>query len=290
MKKMNLKKIGTLAYDYFFICVGLAIFAFGWTAFLTPNEMTGGGVTGLAAIIYFATGTIPMGATILVVNAILIAIAWHILGPRFCINTLLCTLIVSFFMGIGQQIFTKPLVDDLFMCAMIGGALSAFGVGIAISFGGNTGGTDIIAMMVGKYRNISYGRVSLYSNILVVASSYFIVHSIEKLVYSMAVMFVYIFISDIVIDGYRQTFQFMVFSKKNQQIADKVTLEIKRGATFLKAYGSYSKEESNVLLIIAHRNDKARIMRAIKETDNEAFVSIAKTSSVFGKNFDSIKV
>jgi uncharacterized membrane-anchored protein YitT (DUF2179 family) len=252
--------------------------------------MTGGGVTGLAAIIYFATSSIPMGVTIFVINAVLIAIAWRVLGPKFCINTLLCTIILSFFMGVGQKIFVESLVDDIFMCAMIGGALSAFGVGIAISFGGNTGGTDIIAMMVGKYRNISYGRMSLYSNILVVASSYFIVHSVEKLVYSMVVMFVYIFVSDIVIDGYKQTFQFMVFSKKNQEIADKVMLEIGRGATFLKAYGSYSKEESDVLLIIAHRNDKARIMRVIKEIDNTAFISIAKTSSVFGKNFDHIKI
>jgi len=290
MKKIALKKLGNVAYDYFFICVGLAIFAFGWTAFLTSNQMTGGGVAGLAAIIYFATSSIPMGITIFAVNAILIAIAWRILGTRFCINTLLCTIILSFFMGIGQTIFTKPLVDDLFMCAMIGGALSAFGVGIAISFGGNAGGTDIIAMMVGKYRNISYGRMSLYSNILVVASSYFIVHSVEKLVYSMVVMFVYIFVSDIVIDGYKQTFQFMVFSKKNQQIADKIMTEVGRGATFLKAYGSYTKAESDVLLIIAHRNDKARIMRVIKEIDYDAFVSIAKTSSVFGKNFDNIKI
>jgi uncharacterized membrane-anchored protein YitT (DUF2179 family) len=290
MKKMSLKKLFTIIYDYFFICIGLAIFAFGWTAFLTPNEMTGGGVTGLAALVYFATGTIPMGVTILIINIILIAIAWHILGPKFCINTLLCTLILSFFMGVGQSFFVKPLVDDLFMCAIIGGALAAFGVGIAISFGGNTGGTDIIALMVAKYRNVSYGRVSLYSNILVVASSYFIVLSVERLVYSMAIMFVYIFVSDIVIDGYRQTYQFMVFSKKNQEISDRVMHEIGRGATFLKGHGSYSKEESDILLIIAHRNDKTQIMRAIKEIDNNAFVTITKTSSVFGRNFDSIKV
>ncbi|MCL2289719.1 MAG: YitT family protein [Bacteroidetes bacterium] len=287
---MSLKRVRRLAYDYFFICIGLAFFAFGWTAFLTPNQMTGGGVTGLAAIIYFATSSIPMGVTIFAVNAILIAIAWRVLGPKFCINTLICTIILSFFMGVGQKIFVQPLVDDLFMCAMIGAALSAFGVGIAISFGGNTGGTDIIALMVGKYRNISYGRVSLYSNILVVASSYLIVHSVEKLVYSMVVMFVYIFVSDIVIDGYKQTFQFMVFSKKNHEIADKILNEVGRGATFLKAYGSFSKNESDVLLIISHRNDKANIMRVIKEIDNEAFVSIAKTSSVFGKNFDNIKI
>ena len=290
MKKTELKKIATIAYDYFFICIGLAIFSFGWTAFLTPNQMTGGGIAGLAAIIYFAVHAIPMWITILGANAILIAIAWHVLGPKFCINTLICTLLLSFFMGVGQRIFVQPLVDDIFMSAMIGGALAAFGVGIAISFGGNAGGTDIIALMIGKYRNISYGRVTLYSNILIVASSYFIVHSIPKLVYSMVVVFVYIFVSDIVIEGYKQTFQFMVFSKRNQEIADKVMLEIGRGATFLKGYGSYSKEESDVLLIIAHRSDKARIMRVIKAIDNTAFVSIAKTSSVFGKNFDNIKI
>jgi len=270
--------------------MGLAVFAFGWTAFLTPNQMTGGGVTGLAAIIYFAIHSIPMGATILVVNALLIAIAWRILGPKFSINTIICTIILSFFMGVGQQIFPQPLIDDVAMCAMVGGALSAFGVGVAISFGGNTGGTDIIAMMVGKYRNISYGRMSLYSNILIVASSYFVVHSVEKLVYSMVAMFVYIFVSDIVIEGNKQTFQFMVFSKKNPEIAEKVMFEVGRGATFLRAYGSHSKEESDVLLIISHRTDRARIMRVIKDIDGNAFVSVAKTSSVFGKNFDNIKI
>jgi len=290
MKTTTLKTFGRTAYDYFFICIGLAIFAFGWTAFLTPNQMTGGGVTGLAAIIYFAVHAIPMAATILIVNVLLIAVAWRVLGPKFSINTIICTVILSFFMGIGQKIFTQPLIDDVAMCAMVGGALSAFGVGIAISFGGNTGGTDIIAMMVGKYRNISYGRVSLYSNILIVASSYFVVHSVEKLVYSMVAMFVYIFVSDIVIEGNKQTFQFMVFSKKNPEIAEKVMFEVGRGATFLKAYGSHSKEESDVLLIISHRTDKARIMRVIKDIDKNAFVSIAKTSSVFGKNFDNIKI
>lgn len=106
----------------------------------------------------------------------------------------------------------------------------------------------------------------------------------------MVAMFVYIFVSDIVIEGHKQTFQFMVFSKKNPEIAEKVMYEIGRGATFLKAYGSHSKEESDVLLIISHRTDKARIMRTIKDIDKNAFVSIAKTSSVFGKNFDNIKV
>lgn len=290
MIKINQKKVLIEVRNYFMICVGLAIFAVGWTAFLIPAEMTGGGVSGIAAIIYFATGSIPMGVSTFLINALLLAVAWRVLGTKFCLNTLFCTIILSLFFGIGQSFFTDPLVNDPFMSAIIGGAMSAFGVGVAINYGGNTGGTDIVAMMVGKYRNISYGKVTLYTNLIIIGSSYFAVNSVEKLVYSMVVMFVYIYVSDIVIEGYKQTFQFMVFSKKNQEIADKINSDLNRGATFLKGYGSFTKAESDVLLIIAHRNDKAQIMKLIKYIDSNAFVSIAKTSSVFGKNFDNIKI
>ncbi|MCQ2265614.1 MAG: YitT family protein [Bacteroidales bacterium] len=276
--------------NFVFITIGLAIFAFGWTAFLIPNALTGGGVSGIAAIVYFATQTIPVGVTAFVLNLALVAVARKVLGRRFCINTMICTLILSTLLSVGQAIFHKPLVEDMFMCAIIGSALAAFGVGMAINFGGNTGGTDIIALMIGKYRNISYGRISFYSNILIIGSSYFIVHSVEKLVYSMVVMFVYTIISDVVIDGYKQSYQIMVFSKKNREIADKINKDLHRGATLIKSYGSYTKEESEILLIIAHKTDKVLITRIIKSIDDTSFISISKTYGVFGKNFDQLKL
>lgn len=275
--------------NFFIITIGLALFVFGWSAFLTPFEVTGGGVAGIASIVFFANNHIPIGATTLVVNIILVAIAWRILGTRFCINTLACTVILSIFFSIGQSIFTQPLVEDTFMSVIIGSALSALGVGIAINRGGNTGGVDIIALMIGKYRNISYGQVTLYANLAIVGSSYFIVHGIDKLVYSFVVLFVFIFVSDMVIDGYRQTYQFMVFSTKNDAIADRVNKELHRGATFLKGYGSYNRKEEDVLLIIAHRTDKAHVSRIIRDVDREAFVTVTKTAGVFGKNFDKLK-
>jgi uncharacterized membrane-anchored protein YitT (DUF2179 family) len=290
MINIQLKNILTTTKNWVFIIVGLAIFAFGWTAFLIPMKLTGGGVSGIAAIIFFATNTIPIGLTTWVINLILIAIAWKILGPKFCINTLISTTILSLFLSVGQKFFAQPLLDDISMSTFIGAALSALGVGIAINYGGNTGGTDIVAMMIGKYRNISYGRVTLYSNIVIVASSFFVVNDIQRMVYSMVVMFVYIFISDLVIDGYKQTFQFFVFSQKNEEIADKINKDLGRGASFLKGYGSYTKKESDVLLILSHRNDKAQIIRLIRDIDPNAFISISKTNSVFGKNFDRIKV
>lgn len=289
MNKIFTESPAVLLKNYAMICIGLAIFAFGWCAFLIPNQMLSGGVQGIAALIYFANSSVPVALSTFVLNITLIAIAWKVLGPKFCINTALCTIMLSFFFGIGQMFIKEPLVDDLFMSAILGAVLAAIGVGIAINYGGNTGGTDIIAMMIGKYRNISYGRVTLFANFFIIGSSYFIVGSVERLVYSFVVMFVYIYVSDIVIDGYRQTFQFMVFSKKNQEIADEISKELKRGASFLRGYGSYTKEDSDILLIIAHRNDKAQITRIIKKIDKNAFVTVSKTSNVFGKNFDTIK-
>lgn len=252
-------------------------------------EVTGGGVAGIASILYFAT-KFPIGITTFLFNAILIAIAWRILGTKFCINSLICTFILSVFFSIAQVLFTHPLVDDMFMSVLIGSCISATGVGIAINWGGNTGGLDIIALMIGKYRNISFGHVNFAANVFIVGCSYFIVHDLEKLVYSFVVLFVYMFVADYVIDGYRQTYQFMVFSKENEKIAERISKDLKRGATFLKGYGSYNRQESDVLLIVAHRTDKAIITRIIKEIDNSAFITITKTSSVFGKNFDTLKL
>ena len=185
---MKAKKILNVIRNYFFITLGLAIFTFGWTAFLLPNKVTGGGISGIAAVLYFATG-LPVGITTLVLNIILVAIAWRILGRRFCIDTLICTVIMSGFMAIGQMVFTQPIVpDDPFMCAVIGAALAGVGVGLALNYGGNTGGTDIIVLMLAKYRNISYGRGSLYLNFFIVLSSYLTVHDPVKLVYSFVVL------------------------------------------------------------------------------------------------------
>ncbi|MCQ2283950.1 MAG: YitT family protein [Bacteroidales bacterium] len=275
--------------NYLFITIGLGVFVFGWSAFMTPFEVTGGGVAGIAAVLFFAT-KIPIGITTFVLNAILIAVAWKILGTKFCVNSLICTFLLSLFFSIGQSIFTHPIVDDMFMSVIIGASLSALGVGIAINWGGNTGGLDIIALMIGKYRNISYGKVNIVANFIIVGSSFFILGDVQKLVYSFVVLFVYMFVADIVIDGYRQTYQFMVFSNKNKEIADRINSELHRGATFLKGYGSYNRQESDVLLIVAHKTDKVRVTRIIKEIDDSAFITITKTASVFGKNFDKLKL
>ena len=279
-----------VAKNYFFITLGLAIFTFGWSAFLLPVQLMGGGVSGIASLIYFANPHIPVGLSAFVINGIFLAAAWKILGSKFCITTGICTAIVSAGFAVFQPMFTQPLVDDTFMCAIIGSGLAGFGVALALNYGGNTGGTDIIIMIIGKFRRVAYGKLTMYINVFIIASSYLITHSVEKLVYSFVVMIAYTIASDTFLDGHRQTYQFMIFSQKNEEIADQINHEMHRGATLLKGVGSYSKKESDVLLVMAHKSDKTKIMRIIKETDKAAFVSISKTNAVFGKNFDQIQL
>ena len=287
---ISTESVLTVIKNYFFITLGLAVFTFGWSAFLLPVQLMGGGVSGIASLIYFANPHIPVGLSSFVINGIFIAVAWKILGSKFCITTGICTAIVSAGFAVFQPMFSQPLVDDTFMCAIIGSGLAGFGVALALNYGGNTGGTDIIIMIIGKFRRVAYGKLTMYINVFIIASSYLITHSVEKLVYSFVVMIAYTIASDTFLDGHRQTYQFMIFSQTNEEIAEKINHEMHRGATLLKGVGSYSKQESDVLLVMAHKSDKTKIMRIIKETDKAAFVSISKTNAVFGKNFDQIQL
>ena len=132
-KKLTTKVVLKEMENYFFIILGLCLFTFGWSAFLIPYEVSGGGVAGAASIIYFATGKIPIGVTTFVLNAILIAIAWRVLGTKFCVNSLICTVVMSGFFSFWQPLFPKPIVDDMFMSVIIGSAIAAFGIGMAIN-------------------------------------------------------------------------------------------------------------------------------------------------------------
>jgi len=275
--------------SYVLITIGLFIFSFGWTAFLLPSKIFGGGIVGLGAIIYFISG-IPVGYTTLISNAILISIALKILGARFGINTLYGIILSSVFFVILQKLITQPFVNDQFMAALIGGGLSGAGVGIAFANGGNSGGTDIIALIINKYRNISPGRIFVFFDVVVIALSWFIFHSIEKIVFGYVVMAVSSYVVDLVINGSRQSYQIMIYSELSKIIAERISKDVKRGVTCLNGYGWYSKKEIEVVMVIARKDDKPKILQIVKETDTNAFISVAKVMGVFGRNFDEIKI
>jgi uncharacterized membrane-anchored protein YitT (DUF2179 family) len=284
--------------SYVFITIGLFLYTFAWSGFLIPSGILGGGISGVSTLIYYATGkTIQVGISNLILNAILILIAMKILGAKFGINTIYGIVISSLFFILLQNLIHDPIIkDNKFMCALIGAMLSGLGIGIAFSNGGNSGGTDIIALIITKYYNVSPGRVILYLDVLIIGSSYFVFTNlspqerVEIIIYGYVIMGVFSYTLDTVIEGNKQSYQIMIFSKENRLIADRIGKEIKRGVTLLKGEGWYSKSEQNVLVIMARKQDKTEIIKIINESDNEAFFSIAKVSGVFGKNFDRVKI
>lgn len=275
--------------NYVIIVLGLLIYVFSWSAFLIPSGLIGGGVSGISSLIYFATG-IPVGIMNLVINAILVLIAMRILGAKFGVNTIFGIVTGALLFMFVQPLFPKPLVNDPFMCALIGGMLSGFGIGLVFTHGGNSGGTDIIALIITNYRNISPGRVIIYCDVLIVAASYLIFGSIEKIVYGYVIMGVFGYTLDMVLEGAKQSYQIIIFSKNNEIIADRIGNELNRGVTFLKGKGWFTKEDQDVLLVIAQKHDKQKIMKIINDCDDKAFLSVAKVSGVFGRNFDRIRL
>jgi uncharacterized membrane-anchored protein YitT (DUF2179 family) len=277
------------ARSYLLITLGLILNAIGWNAFLIPSEIIGGGLIGIASILWF-TMKIPIGATVLVVNAILVALAIKLIGAKFGVKTIVGIVINAIVLSVFQLLFKDPLVTDKFMAAIIGATLCGAGIGIVFTQGSASGGTDIIALIINYYKNITPGRVILICDIIIIGSTYFIFHSIEKVMYGYVVMAVVSYVIDLVMEGNKQSYQFMIFSKQNQQIANRITNEVGRGVSVLKGIGWYTKEPLDVLVVICRRTDRNQILSIIKDEDNKAFFSITKVAAAYGLNFDRIKI
>ena len=294
------KKNKHIVFSYVVITLGLMTYTFAWSAFMLPAQIVGGGVSGLSAILHYAVGIrIPIGILNLVFNGILVAVGFKRLGSKFGANTLYGIAMSSVFFIMWQQglhvenLFMNPdgtMQFDPFMCAIIGGALCGLGIGLSFIMGGNTGGTDIIALIVTKHYNISPGRVIMLLDIVIVGCSYFVSGKLGNVVYGYVTMGVMTYVLDMVLDGNKQSYQIMVFSLRNDEIAEAVTREVGRGATLLDAEGSYTKQHQKVLLMMVHRTDKSHVMQIIHRIDENAFISVNKAQGVYGKNFEKLKL
>jgi len=279
---------------YVIITFGLFLYVLAWTTFLIPTGITGGGVSGIGAILYFATG-IPVGLTYFVINLFLIGLAIKILGANFGVKTIFGILMASFLFSVMQRLITTPLLEDRFMSAIIGGALSGVGIGITFTQGGSSGGTDIIAMIVNKYHNISPGKVILACDVFIIASVLLVmldktpVERLQVVVYGYVSMSITAYAIDAVISGSKQSVQAFVFSKKYALIADRLTRELGRGVTVIDGEGWYTKEPQKVLLSMVRKHELSDFYRIVKEIDDEAFISVSLVMGVYGKGFERIR-
>ena len=282
-------KLASVIKDYAIITFGLLLFVLGWLLFLIPAEITGGGVSGVAAVVFFAT-KIPVSVTFLIINAILVLIAIKILGASFGVKTIYSIAVLTVFFAVFQNILEKPLVDDTFLSAVLGGMAGGIGLGVVFSRGGSTGGTDIFAMIIMKYRNVSPGKIIMLCDVVIIASSYFVFRSPEKLVYGYVSMWVVSYSLDSFLSGANRSAQMFIFSSKYEEIADFITMEAIRGVTVFDGVGWYTKENIKIVMSIVRKKETSAIFRKIKEIDPDAFISMGSVMGVYGQGFEKLKL
>ena len=231
---------------------------------------------------------------------VLLLIGFKILGTGFGFKTIYACVMLSVFVGMWTGIIgdLSILGDEKLLSAVIGGALIGLSIGISFNYGGSTGGTDIVALIVSKFYNISPGRVILLCDIFIISSSFLVFYyfrgnpleeSIRVVLFGYVVMAVTSYTIDLIVLGSRASVQVLINSAKYQEIADMVVNEKKRGVTLLHAEGYYSKHESQVLLIVVRKYELQSTLRRIRDIDPNAFMSITNATGVYGKGFDHIK-
>lgn len=278
--------------DMFFITFGILMYAFGYTAFILPEHVVMGGVAGISALLFYAF-KLPPGIAIWVLNLTMLVIAYRALSKQFVIRTVIGVTILSSLVGVLQPLFEQyPVItpgEDKFMHVLIGGALGGAGLGIVFSHNGSTGGTDIIVALLNKYTRMSFGRAMQTCDICIICSSYFLFHSLETIVYGVAFTLIASFVCDYVVNGTRQTVQFIIISKKYDAIADTINNSVHRGVTLIKGTGWYSKSDVQILIVLARKYESQDVFNLIKRIDPMAMVSQSFCQGVFGSGFDTIK-
>ena len=278
------------AKDYLLIALGMMMYGIGWTVFLLPNNLPSGAVPGIASIIYWATG-FPVQYTYLAINGFLLLLALKILGLKFCINTIWSVIVLTVFLSVIKKLVQGGLIhDEPFMACVLGASFCGGGIGLAFSANGSTGGTDIIAAIVNKYRDISLGRVILMCDVIIISSSYLVLHDWERVVYGYVVLFITSFVIDQVVNSARQSVQFFIISNKYEEIGHRINKDLHRGVTFIDGVGCYTNNGVKLMFVLAKKRESNTIFRLIKDIDPHAFVSQSAVIGVFGEGFDRIKV
>ena len=298
MHKLTKAEIMREVKDYIYITLGLISYSLGWAAFLLPYQITTGGTTGIGAIIYYATG-FPIQWSYFIINAVLMTFAIRILGPKFSIKTTYAIFTLTFLLWLFQLVVNnyveapdmtpdgKPLLlgtGQDFMACIIGAAMCGVGLGITFNYNGSTGGTDIIAAIVNKYKDVSLGRMIMICDVFIISSCYFIFHDWRRVIFGFVTLFIIGVVLDWIINSARQSVQFFIFSKKYDEI------DADRGVTVLDGTGWYSKNNVKVLVVLAKKRQSLEIFRLVKRIDPNAFISQSSVIGVYGEGFDKLKV
>ena len=295
--------------DYVVITIGLLMYAIGFTCFQLPYEITTGGLAGAGAVIFYATG-FPVQYTFFSVNILLLIVAVKVLGWRFCLKTIYAVFMLTFLLALVQEVtiywaqvrpnmfpdinphshLPQVVQGNAFMSCILGAAIEGVGIGFVFLHNGSTGGTDIIASIINKYKDVTLGQMMMLCDIIIITTAFFLPDGdVDKLLYGYCTLIIVNLMLDYVVDRGRQSVQFLIFSREYDAIAAAISAT-HRGVTVLDGQGWYTKQERKVLVVLAKKRESTNIFRIIQNIDPNAFVTQSKVIGVFGEGFDRIKV
>ena len=304
MVKIPVNRLMTGLKDYIIIVIGLMLYGVGFTAFILPHKIVIGGLSGVGTLVYFATnGAVSVAVTQYVCNLLLLTIAYKMVGKTFVLRTIFGATVISLAIGVFESIFMSlghPLIEDISMSAILGAILCGLGIGLVFVHNGSSGGTDIVAAMVSKVSNVSIGRTMIFTDMLIVTCSIFLPFEgslqeridarVPLIVYGWVVTFIIAYMTDMVINTNRQAAQFIIFSTKWSEIADRINFEAHRGVTVMDGEGWYTKQNVKVLMVWCRKIESVMIFRIVKSIDENAFITQSNVNGVYGKGFDTMKV
>lgn len=295
---MTRKAVYRTLWEYLILTLACFIFTVAWECFMIPNGMSGGGMMGLCTIIQYATGgVIPAQYTYFAINALLIIVAVIAMGIGFGFKTIWCIVISS----VAMQILSKMEVlhavpgsffymEERLLVPVVAGVFESVGLGLVLLYGGSTGGTDIVALMINKYWPVSLSKVFLLSDVIVCSLLLLLPEkNFSDMCYALVEVVIFSLVLEIVVGGRQSSCQLLVFSQKYDRIADHIIRKMDRGVTVLKAQGWFTKADRNVLLVLINQRQLSELTRVIKELDPKAFMSISPTRNVYGEGFGEIK-
>lgn len=297
--------------EYFVMTIGILLYTFAWIACILPAHGTGGGATGAALVLCGAIENlfdfqINIGTMAFIVNGILLLFAGFIIGWNFGIKTIFCIIVLPASLNFFQETLPgvqawlaelgviAPDAISLFgnleplLLVIMGGMLSGVGIYMCFRQGGSTGGTDIVALLINKYHPINYGRVVLVTDSLIICASLLVGNGIETVIYGFLLTAVFGLSTDALLAGNQQSNQILVISHEHDRIAAEIVEKAHRGVTMLNGMGWYTKESSQVVMVICRKRETADILKIVRNLDPKAFVSVASVTGVYGQGFGII--
>ena len=293
---LSFKKIVTIIKEYLLMALGMFTYAFGWIGCILPAGGVGGGAAGFSMIVCHALSeylgfNIQIGTMVFIVNGILLLLGGFIVGWNFGIKTIFCIIAISLSMNFwqttldGQHIFGSL---ENFLVVILGGIIAGIGIALCFLQGGSSGGTDIVAMIINKYRTISYGRILIFSDFVIIGSSLLVGYHLDAVIYGFVMTAVVGYTVDMIMAGNQQSSQVLIITPDYERMAKAIVDDAHRGVTLLDSQGGYSHQPSKVVMVVCRKRETSQILNLVKRVDPQAFISVGSVMGVYGKGFDAL--